>query len=133
MPHVSKEWEVPVGLTASRNSSIINRETIYQLQFTSNRHKKPEKCSCRHQASVSSKTDSNRKTTLITSRFCLLATIHNPQLHQNTYTCIKFKNFRGLTEQSTPLILPQRKHLPRIAHWKGNEIIKVVALKFAGF
>ena len=43
MPHVSKEWEVPAGLTVSQNSSIINCETIYQLQFMSNRHEKPEK------------------------------------------------------------------------------------------
>ena len=43
MPHVSKEWEVPAGLTASQNSSIINCETIYQLQFMSNRCEKTQK------------------------------------------------------------------------------------------
>ena len=43
MPHISKEWEVPVGLTVNQNSSIINHETIYQLQFTSNRHEKNQK------------------------------------------------------------------------------------------
>ena len=43
MPHISKEWEVPVGLTVSQNSSIINHETIYQLQFMSNRHEKTKK------------------------------------------------------------------------------------------
>ena len=43
MPHISKEWEIPARLTASRNSSIINHETIYQLQFTSNSHEKTEK------------------------------------------------------------------------------------------
>ena len=40
MPHVSKEWEVPVGLTASQNSSIINCKTIYQIRFMSNRHER---------------------------------------------------------------------------------------------
>ena len=30
-----------------------------------------------------------------------------------------------------PLILPQRKHLPRIAHWEGTNINKA-ALKFIG-
>ena len=43
MPHISKEWEIPVRLNANRNSSIINQETIYQLQFMSNSHEKPEK------------------------------------------------------------------------------------------
>ena len=43
MPHISKEWEVPAGLTASWNSSITNRETIYQLQFMSNRCEKNRK------------------------------------------------------------------------------------------
>ena len=106
--------------------------TNCNLQVTG--EKKPKNtCSCRYQASVSSETDSSGKTTLITSQFCLLATIHEPQLHQNTCTCIKFKNFVGLTRQSTPLILPQRKCPSWITHWKGNEIIKVVALKFTGF
>ena len=36
MPYISKEWEIPVGLTASQKSSVINREIIYQLQFMSN-------------------------------------------------------------------------------------------------
>ena len=35
-PHISKEWEIPAGLTASLSSSMINREVIYRLQFTSN-------------------------------------------------------------------------------------------------
>ena len=43
MPHISKEWEIPVRLTVSQNSSIINRETIYQLQFMSNSHEKTQK------------------------------------------------------------------------------------------
>ena len=28
MPHISKDWEVPVGLNASQNSSIINHEIV---------------------------------------------------------------------------------------------------------
>ena len=43
MLHISKEWEIPVRLTVSQNSSIINRETIYQLQIMSNSCEKPEK------------------------------------------------------------------------------------------
>ena len=122
-----------MGLIASQNSSIINCKTVYQLQFMSNRREELKNtCSCHYQASVSSETDSSGKTTLITLWFCLLATVHKPQLHQNTCTCIKFENFGGLTRQSTPLILPQRKRLPQITHWKGNEITKVVALKFTG-
>ena len=56
MPHISKEWEIPVELTASQNSSIINRETIYQLQFMSNRREKNRKihvvATIRHQCQV---------------------------------------------------------------------------------
>ena len=56
MPHISKEWEVPAGLTVSQNSSIINHETIYQLQFMSNRHEKKLKihvvAAIRHQCQV---------------------------------------------------------------------------------
>ena len=39
MLHISKEWEIPARLTVSQNSSTINHETIYQLQFMSNSHK----------------------------------------------------------------------------------------------
>ena len=42
MPHISKEWEVPAGLTASQNSSIINCKTIYHcnLQVTGMKNQK---------------------------------------------------------------------------------------------
>ena len=43
MLHISKEWEIPARLTMSQSISIINHETIYQLQFTSNSHGKTEK------------------------------------------------------------------------------------------
>ena len=42
MLHISKEWEIPVRLIVSQNSSIINHETIYQLQFMSNIMKNPK-------------------------------------------------------------------------------------------
>ena len=43
MPHISKEWEISVRLTVSQNSSIISRETVGQLQFTSNSREETKK------------------------------------------------------------------------------------------
>ena len=43
MPHTSKEWEIPVRLTVSQNSSMLSCETIYHLQFMSNSRKETEK------------------------------------------------------------------------------------------
>ena len=69
MPHISKEWEIPARLTVSQNSSVINHETIYQLQFMSNSHEKPQNtCNCHNHASVQSETDSSEVTTVITLR-----------------------------------------------------------------
>ena len=87
MPHISKEWKILVRLTASQNSSIISRETIYQLQFTSNSHEKTPKNTCNgyDHTSVQSETDSSETTTVITLRICLLATVHESQLHQYIY------------------------------------------------
>ena len=93
MPHISKEWEIPARLTVSQNSSIINRETIYQLPFTSNSCEKLKNtCNCHNHASVQSEADSSEMTTVITLRICPLATVHESQLHQymHMYKTLKF-------------------------------------------
>ena len=63
MPHISKEWEIPAGLTASRSSSMINREIIYRLQIMSNGNEQQKSTSDSH-ASVPNEADSNEEVTL---------------------------------------------------------------------
>ena len=69
MLHISKEWEIPARLTVSQNSSVINHETIYQLQFMSGSHEKPKNtCNYHNHVSAQSETDSSGMTTVITLR-----------------------------------------------------------------
>ena len=66
MPYISKEWEIPAGLVASQNSSIINHEIIYQLQFMSNsREKLKNTCNYHNHASMGSETDSSNTITVV--------------------------------------------------------------------
>ena len=87
MLHISKEWEIPARLTVSQNSSIINCETVYRLQFMSNSHKKPEKYMQLPPSGICVKRDrlkwdDHRYHFVIALQICLLATVHESQLCQ---------------------------------------------------
>ena len=56
VPHISKEWEIPAGLTASLSSSMINCKVVYQLQFTSS-GREQQKSTHDSRASVLSEAD----------------------------------------------------------------------------
>ena len=130
MLHISKEWEIPARQTASQNSSIISRETIYQLQFTSNSHEKLKNmCNWHHHKSVQSETDSSGMTPVITLRICLLATVHESRLYQLK----KFETSFGVTHQVEYTPHPPTKEASNPDHsLEGYQFGRKVALKFTG-
>ena len=133
VPHIRKEWEIPVRLAVNQSSSIINHEIIYQLQFTSNNPKNT--CSCHNLSSADSVSRlqarhwSNNEPS---SSYCLGATIvHNIHVLVLNFEILKFKGTQHWLE-CTP-------HPPTIKastpdrSLEGYRLKREAALKFTGF